>query len=178
MLDKTFGGALFMAKYSNEVKMEVVRLLKQDISYTEIKERFGVDNTMARQWLGLYDNHGAMGLFKKNRSYTGEFKVNVVEWMHKGNHSTFEAAAHFGLPSKTQALMWERIYYEQGPAGLYIERRGRKRHMSSNDKKLDKKIEEDLIAEVQRLRAENAYLKKLDALVQERIKREHRKKLK
>ena len=35
--------------------------------------------------------------------------------------------------------------------------------------KLDKETEEDLIAEVQRLRAENAYLKKLNALVEEII---------
>jgi transposase len=40
------------------------------------------------------------------------------------------------------------------------------------NKKLDKTVEEDLIAEVQRLRMENEYLKKLNALVQERIKRE------
>ena len=43
-------------------------------------------------------------------------------------------------------------------------------------KKLDKNIEEDLIDEVQRLRMENEYLKKLNALVQERIKRENKKK--
>ena len=46
-------------------------------------------------------------------------------------------------------------------------------------KKLDelsKEIEEDLIAENQRLRMENEYLKKLNALVQERINRENKKK--
>jgi len=35
---------------------------------------------------------------------------------------------------------------------------------------MPKLIEEDLIAEVQRLRMENEYLKKLNALVQERVK--------
>jgi transposase len=34
--------------------------------------------------------------------------------------------------------------------------------------KLEKQTEEDLIAEVQRLQMENEYLKKLNALVQER----------
>ena len=43
-------------------------------------------------------------------------------------------------------------------------------------KKLPKQTEEDLIAEVQRLRMENEYLKKLQALVQERIDRENGKK--
>lgn len=48
--------------------------------------------------------------------------------------------------------------------------------MSSNKAKktkLNKEIEEDIIAEVQRLRMENEYLKKLQALVQERITREN-----
>ena len=41
---------------------------------------------------------------------------------------------------------------------------------------MDKKVEEDLIAEVQRLRAENDYLKKLNALVSERVQREKKRK--
>ena len=41
---------------------------------------------------------------------------------------------------------------------------------------LKKEVEEDLIAEVQRLRAENAYLKKLNALVSERVRQEKKHK--
>ena len=41
--------------------------------------------------------------------------------------------------------------------------------------KLDKKVEEDLIAENQRLRMEIEYLKKLDALVQKRLHEERKK---
>ena len=37
-------------------------------------------------------------------------------------------------------------------------------------------VEEDLLAEVQRLRAENAYLKKLNALVAERVRQERKRK--
>ena len=62
---------------------------------------------------------------------------------------------------------WERIFLEEGAEGLMRERRG-KSNMSSRrgrPPKLDKKVEEDLIAENQRLRMEIEYLKKLSALV-------------
>lgn len=42
--------------------------------------------------------------------------------------------------------------------------------------KFEKKAEEDLIDEVQRLRAENTYLKKLNALVAERVRQEKKQK--
>ena len=75
---------------------------------------------------------------------------------------------------------WERIYLEEGAEGLMKERRGRASAASGTRKgrppKLDKKVEEDLIAENQRLRMENEYLKKLNALVQERIRRESGRK--
>ena len=64
---------------------------------------------------------------------------------------------------------WERIYLEEGAEGLMKERRGRACRASGTRKgrppKLDKKVEEDLIAENQRLRMEIEYLKKLSALV-------------
>ena len=48
--------------------------------------------------------------------------------------------------------------------------------LKEDKKKLNKDIEEDLIAENQRVRMENEYLKKLNALVQERINQENKKK--
>ena len=96
--------------------------------------------------------------------------------MHENNLSLFQAATKFGIPNDTTVGKWERIYYEEGPQGLYKDNRGRKSKMSSDKprkKKLNKETEEDLIAEVQRLRMENEYLKKLNALVQERIAREN-----
>ena len=64
---------------------------------------------------------------------------------------------------------WERIFLEEGAEGLMKDKRGRNSALNSNKRgrppKLDKNVEEDLIAENQRLRMEIDYLKKLSALV-------------
>jgi transposase-like protein len=109
-----------------------------------------------------------------NKRYTGEFKQKVVETMQQERLSYKEAARQFDIPSHDRVAQWERIYIEEGPEGLYIERRGR--NNKGRPRKLDKKVEEDLITEVQRLRAENAYLKKLNALVSERVRQEKKHK--
>jgi hypothetical protein len=90
-----------------------------------------------------------------------------------------ETERQFSL-THNRVISWERIYLEEGPEGLYIERRGRSSSVNGTQKgrkpNLDKKTEEDLIAENQRLRAENDYLKKLNALVSERVQREKKHK--
>lgn len=108
---------------------------------------------------------------KPNKRYTPEFKIKVVETMHKEKLSYRETARQFDI-SNSRVTAWERIYLEEGAEGLYAERRGRK----STGRPPKIKKEEDLIAEVQRLRAENAYLKKLNALVAERVQQEKKHK--
>lgn len=112
------------------------------------------------------------GIPKKR--YPGEFKQKVVETMRREKLSYHEAARQFNVSDHKSIALWERIYLEEGPAGLYIERRGR--GGTGRPPKLDKKLEEDLIAEVQRLRAENDYLKKLNALVIEEERLSKRRK--
>lgn len=115
-----------------------------------------------------------------NKKYSGEFKQRVVEDVIKNNLSQREAASKYGITNKTQVCRWERIYLTEGAEGLYIDRRGRPAGSSGARKgrpaKFPKQVEEDLLAEVQRLRAENDYLKKLNALVSERVQREKKHK--
>ena len=88
-----------------------------------------------------------------------------------------ETARQFEISCSKQIKDWERIYLEEGAEGFSIERRGRA--MGGNKgrtPKLDKQVEEDLIAEVQRLRAENAYLKNLQALVLENEQHQRKKR--
>lgn len=170
-----------MSKYSNEFKLEVVKYcIENHHSVNHAAKRFNIPSTTPIYgWVKKYKEHGPAGLLKNQKiSYSGEFKQSVVEYMHTNHLSATETAMHFNFGNANHVLKWERIYYEEGPQGLYIERRGRSKNMSSKPrkKKLSKEVEEDLIAENQRLRMENAYLKKLQALVQERTKPKQEKK--
>ena len=108
-----------------------------------------------------------------NKRYTGEFKQMVVETMMREKLSYCETARQFDISNHHRVTSWERIYLTEGPEGLYIERRGR--GSKGRPTKFPKEVEEDLLKEVQRLRAENAYLKKLQALVLERERHQKKK---
>ena len=91
-----------------------------------------------------------------NKRYTPEFKRMVVETMKKEHLSIYTAMQEFGINDHKIIERWERIYLEEGPEGLAIERRGRS-SKGRPPKQLPKQVEENLLAEVQRLRAENDY---------------------
>ena len=115
---------------------------------------------------------------KFNTKYSPEFKISVILDMREHNLGYNETMRKYDLTGHTTVQRWERIYLEEGEAGFYVERRGRARKVDNPNKgrprkkPFDKKVEEDLIAENQRLKeeiqylqAEMEYLKKLDALV-------------
>ena len=93
-----------------------------------------------------------------NRRYTPEFKKQVVETMQEKKLSCCETARQFEISDDKRVAAWERIYLEEGPEGFAVERRGRG-SKGRPPKHLPKEVEEDLLAEVRRLRAENEYLR-------------------
>ncbi len=110
---------------------------------------------------------------RKNKIYSTEFKIYVIIDMrenHLGYRETMRRYfPHLGERNFEFLKKWERIYLEEGAEGLMKERRGRSITGEGKKRgrpvKLDKHVEEDLIAENQRLRMEIEYLKKLSALV-------------
>lgn len=112
----------------------------------------------------------------KQKRYSSEFKIHVIMEMREHHLSYNETVRRNWDITKGQEAnyikvvqRWERIFLEEGAEGLMKERRGRACSAGGTRKgrppKLDKKVEEDLIAENQRLRMEIEYLKKLSALV-------------
>lgn len=115
-----------------------------------------------------------------NKRYTAEFKQKVVEAVLQDGLGYKEAERIYEINGHDRIQNWERIYLTEGPEGLGVERRGRACAASGTQKgrptKLPPKVEEDLLAEVQRLRAENDYLKNLQALVLEDERRQRKKR--
>ena len=110
-----------------------------------------------------------------NKRYTPEFKKLVIETMLEEKLSYRETARRFEVNDHHRIQDWERIYLTEGAEGFSVERRGRG-SKGRPPKELPKQVEEDLLAEVQRLRAENDYLKNLQALVLEDERRQRRKR--
>ena len=110
---------------------------------------------------------------RKYKKYSPELKISVIMDMREHHLGYCETVRKYGLgPVETggaRAMLqrWERIFLEEGAEGLMKERRGKNNISGKRGRppKLDKKVEEDLIAENQRLRMEIEYLKKLSALV-------------
>ena len=110
----------------------------------------------------------------KQKIYSTEFKMSVIMDMREHHLGYREVVRKYWENTKGKepnyihvVQRWERIFLEEGAEGLMKERRCKSNTGSRRGRppKLDRKVEEDLIAENQRLRMEIEYLKKLSALV-------------
>ena len=127
---------------------------------------------------------------RTNKKYSPEFKISVILDMRENGLGYGEVVRkYWGVDThkesdnhRSQVRLWERIYLTEGAAGFMVERRGRGSKGRPRKKPLDQEIENDLIAENQRLKErlqyvemELEYLKKLDALVRAEEERNGKK---
>ena len=161
-------------KYSYENRLAAVQsVVSGQESLCSAARKLGTDHKHLRRWVALYKHHGKAGLEMKSGSYSGKFKLSVLRYMEENHLSLFETSVKFGIPNDSTVLQWYRIYQSEGSAGLFRDNRGR---MKKKGKKPELSSitgeEKALHGELERLRAENAYLKKLRVLVEARIVRE------
>lgn len=172
-------------KHSLETKLKAINyVLSGNGGERVAAKKFGVHHTCLHQWLAIYQLHGAEGLTKKLGSYSGKFKFSVIQSIINDKLSYRAAAAYFNIPAVSTVRKWVKLYQEEGYDILFLDQRGRsnakKNKPISADKfePLDNLSPEEMVAELRYLRAENDYLKKLEALVQEKKNFAQKKKQK
>ena len=149
------------SKYSLETKMEVVSyVLEEKQSKKAASIKFGVNKGIVQSWVYAYEKHGVEGLTTKNYFYSKYF---VVKYMLDNKLSARITAAIFNIPSYSSICEWEKIYLEQGEDALSVD-------PPVKPKKASKEERKELLARIKQLEMENEYLKKLDALIQEKEK--------
>lgn len=178
-----------MARHDEKFKKSVVRAYLSGVGgYEVLGSRYGVDPSVVRQWVGHYREHGDAGLRKKYNHYSAHFKLSVLDRMRQQELSFKQAAVLFDLRGGAAVVSgWERRYHEGGLEGLQPKPRGRppkmkapktpKTHEPDSERAKEPPTLEALQRENEYLRAEVAYLKKLDALVraQKRVAPKKRK---
>jgi len=177
-----------MAKHDEQLKLRVVkRYLAGGIGFRELAREYGVGRTLAREWVALHELHGRRGLRRKGHSkYSAEFKLAVLEGIQRDNLSQSEARAIWGIRDPGAISRWERQYHEGGLPALLPRPKGRPRKMPNSsppepiapESEQDQRTREQLLKENEYLRAEVAYLKKLDALIRAEQRRAPRAKRK
>ena len=128
-----------------------------------------------RMWSRIYESLGEIGLEHKKPKRTWQDKMNMIQRVLNGE-SISEVAYSNGIQENLLSK-WYKIYQELGIDGLKLDRRGRPSKMAKKPKTSNEtKTKEELEKELEYLRAENEYLKKLSALVQKRKGRQPKKK--
>ncbi|MFD2367872.1 IS3 family transposase [Pseudoduganella sp. GCM10020061] len=166
-----------MSKYSEQVKLAVIDLyLSGAAGYKAAGKQYGVCHTMVREWVTAFRHHGVEGLRAKLRQvYSAEFKLKALQhmWDHKLTYT--EAAGVFDVRNHGVLSAWERSYHAGGIDALAPKKtlRPQKNPVPTSKKcpenpvprsAADDVTREQLIDEVNYLRMEVAYLKKLKAL--------------
>ncbi len=163
-----------MSKYNEQFKLKVVeQYLSGTAGYKLVAELFGLPYSTVRKWVGFYRLHGPAGLAKKFAHYNAEFRLSVLQHMWDRELSYGQVATAFNIRSAGCIGQWERCYHSGGLDALAPRKRGKPKKMpTSQDTKPEslpdpaQSTHDDLVAEVNQLRMEVAYLKKLRALIQ------------
>lgn len=147
---------------------------------------WGQGRSVIRRWINAWQRHGKSGLRKKHEAYSAEFKLTVLQRMWRDELSYQQVSAVFDLREAGGVSRWDRQYHEGGFDALQPRRKGGAPIMSQSKQDpqpaaqpaQDERSREDLLKENECLRAEVAYLKKLDALLRAKQQQAPKKKRK
>lgn len=131
--------------------------------------KYGIAKTTIRDWRRQYRENDKKIISKprdKKNRYTGEFRLEVVKDVKENNLSYYEAGRKYNI-NKSVVNMWVSKYEKEGEERLFERKKTHKIMRKKKDKK-EYKADRELLKEMEKLKAENEYLKKLYALIREK----------
>jgi len=164
-----------MSKYSTQFKLKVVKEYLKFGGLRRIANLHEINTSDIRNWTLAYQTHGLPSLKKRVlQQYTPQFKLSVLQYMKNNQASIRPTAAHFNIAAPSSISVWQRLYNEGGIAALQARPKGRvpmpkpfKPFVPTN-KPVTQMTQEELIQELEYRRVETDYLKKLEALAQQK----------
>lgn len=169
--------------YSLEIKLEIVRLYESGLGCTSISRILGLTTSRVSFWIRRHVEYGDDCLVRgQNKSHSLDFKSSVVRDVLE-NHLSCEGVAIKYRIHPTNVHKWVHSVVNDGYGALIGRKRGkpRKHPMQSKPKKSSPSLdpsarEKDLERQLEDAKMEIEYLKKLRALVQERLQLEQPRK--
>lgn len=169
-----------MNKYSEQLKLDAVETyLSGKLGLRATAKLHNVGFASLRKWVAGFEALGIAGIQRKRRQvYDVKFKVEVLQKMKSEGLSQRQVGSLFNIRRFDCITEWERAYDKDGIAGLMPNQAPRrKRNALTGAPEPSPRLEgaeipshQELLDELEALRMENAYLKKLRALVQAQAK--------
>ena len=167
---KNFGVYFMRKKHDHSALLKYMHMLEEGYSINSIRTKYGInDSQLSKLWF-LYQKEGIKALHRQPHvRANGEFRRIVVLDIENNGISLVQASIKYGV-SASRLNVWLRTYRNCGIEALSItKKRGRPPGMGRPKKVQKPETElERLRREVQELKTENALLKKVKALVEER----------
>ena len=162
-----------LKKHGYAERLKYMHMLENGYSREHIHRHYGISSELLGYLWSRYKSEGANGLLKKqNVRADYKFKLQVIRDIEENHLPLVDASLKYNV-SNAQLYQWRKIAKTQGYDALAITRpRGRP---PKNDMGRPRKKKPEEMTELERLRyeneclrAENALLKKVKALVEAR----------
>lgn len=161
-----------MSKYNRAFKLEIAKLAEYSSSRI-LSKQFNITARQIRYWSSVYQIHGLDSFRHQDIPYTQSFKLNVLQHLQANHWSLSYTSAFFDLSSPGILFQWQKLYARDGITSLKPKKKRKPRVTKhfSEPKPSEQMTEKELREELEYLRAENAVLKKLEALAQAKKKK-------
>ncbi|MDX1751102.1 MAG: transposase [Methylophaga sp.] len=156
-----------MSKHSKAFKIRSAQRFLKEGGSRRIAKELGISSTMLRYWGTVYRLHGENAFSPPMQPYSAQNKLNMLSKMWTQGWSLGYTSAYYNLSSPGLLSKWQRCYKEDGVERLLSLKRGRplmNKTPPVTHKKTSDMTPKEMQEELEYLRAENAVLKKLEAL--------------